>query len=56
MHYYGKIDILWLDGGWVRPLETVDDEVRAWGSRIPEWDQGINMPGIAAMAREAQPG
>ena len=45
-----------IDGGWVRPLETVDDEVRAWGSRIPEWDQEINMPGIAAMARKAQPG
>jgi alpha-L-fucosidase len=53
---YGGIDILWLDGGWVRPRETVNDEVRSWGARIPEWSQDINMPKIADMAREAQPG
>jgi alpha-L-fucosidase len=56
MHGYGSIDILWLDGGWVRPLETVNEEVRSWGARIPEWSQDIDMPKIAAMAREAQPG
>ncbi|GAB3646574.1 alpha-L-fucosidase [Echinicola sediminis] len=56
MHDYGDIDILWLDGGWVRPLETVNDEVRAWGARIPEWSQDIDMPKIADMARTAQPG
>ncbi|WP_035899789.1 alpha-L-fucosidase [Leeuwenhoekiella sp. MAR_2009_132] len=56
MHDYGQIDILWLDGGWVRPKETVNDEVRAWGAPIPEWDQEVNMPRIAEMAREAQPG
>ncbi len=56
MHNYGSIDILWLDGGWVRPLETVNDEVRAWGARIPEWSQDIDMPNIATMARKAQPG
>ena len=55
-HNYGSIDILWLDGGWVRPLETVNEEVRSWGARIPEWSQDIDMPRIAAMAREAQPG
>ncbi|WP_245706081.1 alpha-L-fucosidase [Catalinimonas alkaloidigena] len=55
-HDYGKVDILWLDGGWVRPLETVNDEVRAWGADIPEWSQDIDMPRIAEMAREAQPG
>ena len=27
-----------------------------WGARIPEWDQGINMPAIAGMARKVQPG
>jgi len=53
---YGGIDILWLDGGWVRPLETVTDEVRAWGADIPEWSQDIDMPKIADMARKAQPG
>ena len=56
MHNYGSMDILWLDGGWVRPLETVNDEVRAWGARIPESGQDIDMPRIANMAREAQPG
>lgn len=56
MNDYGKMDILWLDGGWVRPLETVNDEVRSWGARIPEWSQDIDMPKIAAMARKAQPG
>lgn len=53
---YGSIDILWLDGGWVRPLETVTDEVRAWGAPIPPFSQSIDMPQIAAMARKAQPG
>ena len=56
MHNYGSIDILWLDGGWVRPLETVNDEVRGWGADIPKWSQDIDMPKIAVMAREAQPG
>ncbi|MBA4056226.1 MAG: alpha-L-fucosidase [Marivirga sp.] len=56
MNDYGTIDILWLDGGWVRPLETVTDEVRAWGAPIPPWSQHVDMPRIAAMARKAQPG
>ncbi|SFU37313.1 alpha-L-fucosidase [Pustulibacterium marinum] len=56
MHDYGSIDLLWLDGGWVRPKETVNDEVRAWGAPIPEASQDINMPRIAEMARKAQPG
>lgn len=53
---YGTIDILWLDGGWVRPRETVNEEVRSWGARIPEWNQEVDIPRIAAMARQAQPG
>jgi alpha-L-fucosidase len=53
---YGQIDILWLDGGWVRPLETVTDEVRAWGARIPEWSQDVGINNVAAMARGKQPG
>jgi alpha-L-fucosidase len=56
MHNYGSIDILWLDGGWVRPLETVNDEVRSWGAAIPPWSQDIDIPKIAAMARVTQPG
>ncbi|WBL22868.1 alpha-L-fucosidase [Zunongwangia sp. HRR-M8] len=53
---YGSVDILWLDGGWVRPKETVNDEVRAWGAPIPDFSQEIDMPKIAEMAREKQPG
>jgi alpha-L-fucosidase len=53
---YGRMDILWLDGGWVRPLETVNDEVRSWGAAIPEWGQDVNIPAIASMARQKQPG
>jgi alpha-L-fucosidase len=56
MNNYGSIDILWLDGGWVRPKETVNEEVLSWGARIPEWSQDIDMPKIATMARKAQPG
>ncbi len=53
---YGRIDILWLDGGWVRPNDTITDEVRSWGYRIPDWEQDVDIPRIAAMAREHQPG
>lgn len=56
MTEYGSMDILWLDGGWVRPRETVNEEVLSWGAPIPEWSQDIDMPNIAAMARKAQPG
>jgi alpha-L-fucosidase len=56
MNNYGSMDILWLDGGWVRPLETVTDEVRAWGAAIPAWNQEVDIPRIAAMARKSQPG
>jgi alpha-L-fucosidase len=56
MHNYGSVDILWLDGGWVRPRETVNEEVLSWGAPIPEWSQDIDMPKIANMARAAQPG
>jgi len=37
---YGRMDILWLDGGWVWCCQWAD----------------INMPGIAAMARKNQRG
>lgn len=45
---YGKIDILWLDGGWVRPQAAPDLGIR--------YVQDIDMPKIAAMARKHQPG
>jgi alpha-L-fucosidase len=56
MSNYGKVDILWLDGGWVRPLETVNDEVRSWGATIPAWNQDIDMATIARNSRVKQPG
>ena len=41
MSNYGKIDILWLDGGWVNPAQKHQD---------------IRMAEIAAKGREKQPG
>lgn len=58
---YGKVDILWLDGGWVR--KKTDEEVKAElvdvydGSRWfrnPQ-SQDIDMPALVRMAREKQP-
>ena len=43
---YGPVDILWLDGGWVRPSQKANDP----------YDMDLNMPRIAAMARSHQPG
>nr|WP_293833189.1 alpha-L-fucosidase [uncultured Arsenicibacter sp.] len=51
---YGKVDILWLDGGWVRPASTIDSTV-SWQRTIP-YSQDINMAKIAGMARQHQPG
>jgi len=49
---YGKMDILWLDGGWVRPQTPSNG---ANGQRV-RYNQDIDMPKIAAMARTKQPG
>lgn len=54
MSDYGSVDILWLDGGWVRPKATIDPAVD-WQKNIP-YDQDIDMPRIAAEARAKQPG
>jgi len=51
---YGKMDILWLDGGWVRPRSTIDTSVE-WQRGIT-YDQDIDMAKIAKMARSNQPG
>ena len=51
---YGSMDILWLDGGWVRPKSTVDTSVE-WQRGIT-YDQDIDMARIAKMARTKQPG
>jgi alpha-L-fucosidase len=58
---YGKIDILWLDGGWVR--KTSDEEVKNYlletyeGSRWARnpQNQDIDMDAIVAKARLKQP-
>ena len=55
MRDYGPVDILWLDGGWVRPIETITPEMRDWAGMRP-YDQDIDMARIAAMARGHQPG
>jgi alpha-L-fucosidase len=52
----GPMDILWLDAGWIRPDSTITDEVRSWGYDVATWDQSIDMPRLAAMARSRQPG
>ncbi len=54
MSGYGKMDILWLDGGWVRPLSTVDKNID-WQKGIV-YDQDIDMKHIADMGRSLQPG
>ncbi|HBT93169.1 MAG TPA: alpha-L-fucosidase [Chitinophagaceae bacterium] len=54
MSDYGKIDILWLDGGWVRPFSSVDTTVE-W-QRTIKHNQDIDMGNIARMARTHQPG
>ncbi|MBN1821250.1 MAG: alpha-L-fucosidase [Prolixibacteraceae bacterium] len=62
---YGKIDILWLDGGWV--AKKSEEEIKNYyqqiadnpGSGFPktrEVNQDIRMDEIAAIAREKQPG
>ena len=54
MSDYGKVDILWLDGGWVRPFSSIDTSV-SWQKAITI-EQDIDMPRIATMARSQQPG
>ena len=51
---YDQIDILWLDGGWVRARKPPWDATVGSG-KVP-WQQDIDMPRIAAMARRNQPG
>lgn len=56
---YGEVDLLWLDGGWVRPLTPalVQDRIND-----PDYDftrvqsQPIDMDGLVRKAREKQPG
>ena len=53
-HNYGQVDILWLDGGWVRPEWSVNDETRPWlgcSGQVQELD----MHRLADIARERNP-
>ncbi len=58
MSDYGRMDILWLDGGWVR--KKTDEEVlrRKLTADYPGFPQSqdIDMPAIVRNAREKQPG
>jgi alpha-L-fucosidase len=54
MSDYGPIDMLWLDGCWVRPKHTIDDRVREFCTYPHDMD--IRMAEIAARARARQPG
>ncbi len=47
---YGQVDILWLDGGWVRPRKQGD------AVRSTAYNQDIDIPRIARMARQHQKG
>ena len=59
---YGKVDILWLDGGWVR--KKTDEEVKEALLEVTEnsryarnpQSQDIDMPGLVKEARAKQPG
>lgn len=59
MSRYGRVDILWLDGGWVRTRS--DAEIRDEMNR-PDYkflhlqNQDIDMPRLVAEARSRQPG
>lgn len=51
-HNYGNLDILWLDGGWVRPQWSITtDEVRSWLGAYKRV-QDIDMPHLAEIARQ----
>lgn len=52
---YGRVDLLWLDGGWVRPAESLTEETKPWLGQN-QWIQDIDMASIAGMARRHQPG
>jgi len=56
---YGKMDILWLDGGWVAPMS--DEELRELVNKpgykfIHYQNQDIRMGELKLKAREKQPG
>lgn len=55
MTNYGQVDILWLDGAWVRPLVNTPKEFESWAKK-KDYNQDVDIPRIADMARQHQPG
>ena len=62
MSDYGKVDILWLDGGWVRTktkdeiaAELAEEYENSRWARNPQ-SQDIDMAGLVKKARAKQPG
>ena len=56
---YGKMDILWLDGGWVAPMSEAEirERVNTPGYKFIHYqNQDIRMDELKAKAREKQPG
>jgi alpha-L-fucosidase len=51
---YGPLDILWLDGCWVRPLGTINSQVAEF-CKYP-YDMDIDVKSMALSARQKQPG
>jgi alpha-L-fucosidase len=59
MSDYGPIDILWLDGGWVRPLseEEISRYINEPGYKFQHYQsQDIRMDELVQKARAKQPG
>ncbi|MBN1996789.1 alpha-L-fucosidase [candidate division KSB1 bacterium] len=52
---YGPIDILWLDGAWIRPLDNMPEDFKSWAQKL-NYNQDIDMDRIVKMARKNQPG
>jgi alpha-L-fucosidase len=55
MTMYGEIDILWLDGAWIRPLDNMPKEYEGWAKKN-NYNQDIEIERIVKMARKRQPG
>ncbi|MFH0991201.1 MAG: alpha-L-fucosidase [bacterium] len=52
---YGSVDILWLDGAWVRPLANMPKEYESWAKKL-DYNQDVDITRIVSMARKHQPG
>jgi alpha-L-fucosidase len=56
---YGRVDILWLDGGWVRKMTEEEERgyrVSAGNKYVRVQSQDIRMDELVEKAREKQPG